>query len=72
MKNYNVDSTIGVIEKIAETMRYYADQVDHQAEAMRKDGDLSRAAEVLLSVNAMMNNARLDLLITRPLRETMK
>lgn len=72
MKDYNVDGTVEVIRKIAETMRYYADQIDRHGDAMSKDGDLSRSAEVLLSVNAMLNNARLDLLITRPLRETMK
>lgn len=72
MKDYNVEPTVEVIKKIADTMRYYADQVDRQAEAMLKDGDLSRAAEVFLSVNALFNNARLDLLITRPLRETLK
>lgn len=72
MKDYNVEPTVEAINKISETMRHYANQIERQAEYMQEDGDLSRASEVIDLVNAMMINARLDLLITRPLRETMK
>lgn len=69
---YNVAPTVEKIREMAETMRKYAGEVDRHADSMERTGDLAYASEVINSFVALTMNARLDLMVTRPLRETTK
>ena len=72
MKKVNVEPTAEVMDKMAVMMRDAAKQLEHTAFRMRETGDITYAAEALGIVTNSMNSLRLDLLITRPLRETLK
>lgn len=67
----NIEPTAEVIDQMAEEMRNYADQLDNLARRMRAANDITYAAEAIGIATNAMNNLRLDLLVTRPLRETM-
>lgn len=72
MTEYNVKMTVEAIEEMADNLEHYAKEIRRHAASMRKDGDLTRAAEVAQAVKNCFANLRIDLLIIRPLRETMK
>jgi len=61
--------TIAAIKTMTKTMREYADSFDRLAKRMEESGDLSYAGEVAGGVANLIQNLRLDLLVTRPLRE---
>lgn len=65
----DIGPTAEVIEKMADLMRENAIYLDRIAAKMRDRQDISYAAEAIGIVTNSMNNLRLDLLITRPLRE---
>lgn len=72
MVEYDVKPTVEKIKEMAETIRKYADEIENHGKVMQRTGDLTYAAEVLSAFTAMIINARLDLMVVRPLRETMK
>ncbi len=71
MKNDKVDvcATSEAIHNMADTMRYFALELDKIADRMVEAGDLSYGGEALGCVSNCMLNLRLDLLVTRPVRE---
>jgi len=65
----DVEPTAQVIEQAAERFRQAAINLDRLATTMREKQDLEYAAEALSVAHNVLQNARLDLLITRPMRE---
>jgi hypothetical protein len=65
----DVEPTVAVIMDMAATMERYAAEMKAVARKMLIDGDISRAAEALTSITNCFQNLRLDLLVTRPIRE---
>ena len=61
--------TADIADKMADTLEGYAKQIRDQSRRMRETGDLQVAAEVINSVTNCFQNLRLDLMVTRPLRE---
>ncbi len=61
--------TVAAIKIMTKTMREYTDSFDRLAKRMEESGDLSYAGEVAEGVANLVQNLRLDLLVTRPLRE---
>lgn len=72
MTQYDVKPTVEKISEMAKTIRHYADEIENHGKVMQRTGDLTYAAEVVNAFTAMIVNSRLDLMVTRPLRETMK
>ena len=72
MAEYDVKPTVEKIKEMAEIIRKYADEIENHGKVMQRTGDLTYAAEVVNAFTAMIVNSRLDLMVTRPLRETMK
>jgi hypothetical protein len=69
--NFDVDvkPTVECINGIARYLRETADRIDKIAEKMYKTKDITYASEVMYEITGIFLNARLDLLITRPIRE---
>ena len=65
----NVEPTVEVIDKMAQTLRDKAIELERLAIQMRNREDITYAAEAISTVSNMMNQLRIDLLVTRPLRE---
>lgn len=65
----NVLPTVEVIKNMAYNLRHAASHLDSYAEKMKETNDLSYAAEVLQEIANLGPNLRMDLLVTRPLRE---
>lgn len=65
----NVEPTAQVIDQAAETFRRAAAELDGLAAKMRDKQDLSYASEAVNAALNVLRNARLDLLVTRSLRE---
>lgn len=66
----NVTPTAEAIIKNAETLRHYATELERIAENMRTRQDMTYAAEAAFGViTNCVGSLRLDLLVTRPLRE---
>ena len=72
MKEYNVELTAQAIDLMVKELTYRAQRLESIADSMRSKEDLTYASEVVSEVTSMLANLRLDLLVTRPLRETMK
>lgn len=72
MTQYDVKPTVEKIKEMAENIRKYADEIENHGNVMLRTGDLTYAAEVVSAFTAIMINARLDLMVVCPLRETMK
>jgi len=72
MTEYNVDSTANAIENAADVLADKALTLRSIAKRMREDGDITRVSDAVSTLANTMNAVRLDLLVTRPLRETMK
>ena len=68
----DTEPTAKVIDDMSRKMLDYSKQLDNLAEKMRLTGDITYASEALGVATNAMSNLRLDLLITRPLKETMK
>jgi len=50
-------------------MRHCADQIDLLASDLEGSGDWDYVSEVMNSIRSLFSNLRLDLLVTRPVRE---
>lgn len=68
----DIEPTIKVISHISNTLRNFANDIDSISETIIKTKDLSRTADVLISVANCFTDLRLDLLVTRPFREYKK
>lgn len=68
----NTTQTEEVIKKMADNLRNAASRLDSCAAKMKETNDLSYAAEALQEIANLVPNLRIDLLVTRPLRELMK
>ena len=69
MKPLNVELTAEVIDAMAVTLVNAAKDLQQLASKMRANNDLMYASEAVQVVTNIMNALRLDLLVTRPLRE---
>lgn len=69
MSTIDVQPTAEVIEKMAENLRAAAVQLDAIAERTRQKGNFELVGDAASCIANLMPNLRLDLLITRPLRE---
>lgn len=65
----NVNPTAEVIDNIAKRLRERANDFDRIAAKMRETGDMRYAAEAMSEVSNLIPSLRIDLLVTRPLRE---
>jgi hypothetical protein len=64
----DVEPTAEVIDRMAEHFRYVAQQLDRCAAGLRESGNLDYASEAANTVQNGFMNARLDLLVSRPVR----
>ena len=64
--------TARAVSSIVRVLRDYADEIEHLGNRMLEEKDFGYVSEVLQSVTNMNGNLRLDLLVTRPLREFKK
>lgn len=65
----NVEPTVTVIEDIANHLERCAEKVRGRSADMQEKNDLTFAAETLNDITNCLFSLRLDLLVTRPLRE---
>jgi hypothetical protein len=72
MRKYDVEPTAKAIDEIALSLEDSAKSIKRIAASMRDRGDLTLAADAAHCAKSCLNSLRLDLLVTRPLRETMK
>jgi hypothetical protein len=72
MKQINVEQTAQVIDRMSERAQYLMRELDSIADKMRRSKDLLYASEAQNAVITFFMNARLDLLISRPINELMK
>jgi len=68
----DVEPTAQIIDVASMRLRQSADNLNRIANHMRSKNDLTYAAEALSEVLDALQNSRLDLLITRPIRELQK
>jgi hypothetical protein len=68
----DVTPTAVAIEDAAKVLAEAAHELLYQAAKMREDGDLTRASQAINTLANIWQNVRLDLFVTRPLRETMR
>jgi len=64
----DVEPTAETIDAAAKRFRQTADALDRIAERMRDRKDLSYAAEAVSEMLNTLQNSRIDLLVTRPIR----
>jgi hypothetical protein len=64
----NVEPTAQTIDKAAEEFRQAAKTLDIIASLMRERHDLTYSSEALMTMLNTLQNSRIDLLITRPIR----
>lgn len=64
----DVEPTAETIDAAAKMFRQTADALDRIAEKMRDRKDLSYAAEAVSEMLYTLQNSRIDLLVTRPIR----
>lgn len=69
IQKIDVEPTAEVISKMAENLRLAAAELESIAEHTRQTGDFSSIPEVVNCVMNLIPNLRLDLLVTRPLRQ---
>lgn len=69
MSQIDAMPTAEAIEKMAETLRAAAAQLDAIAERTRKNNNFEQVADAASCVANLLPNLRLDLLVVRPLRE---
>ena len=65
----NVEPTAEIIEQAAKQLRQAAVDLDRMAANMRQRNDLEYASQAFMAVQSAVQNSRLDLLISRPIRE---
>ena len=64
----DVEPTAKVIDTAAERFRNAADALNQLASMMREKNDLTYAAEAMTTIMNAVQNCRMDLLVTRPIR----
>jgi len=64
----DVEPTAQVIDTAAERFRQTADELNRLASRMREKNDLTYAAEAMTTIMNAVQNCRMDLLVTRPIR----
>lgn len=64
----DVEPTAQTIDAAAERFRQAADELNRLAGRMRERNDLTYSSEALMAILNAMQNARIDLLVTRPIR----
>lgn len=69
MNKINVTSTAEAIEGTARTAKELSDRLYRLAEQMRTKDDISYASEAISEVTSAVGNFRIDLYVTRPIRE---
>ena len=69
MQTVNAQSTVEAINQTAARMEEYAAEIRRIGLKISETGDLERTADVVNAVTNCIMNLRLDLLVTRPLRE---
>lgn len=67
--NVEAESTAAVIADMVDTMKRYTRELERIGQKMINTNDVSLASEALNAVTNCMQNLRLDLLVTRPIRE---
>lgn len=72
MAEINVEPTAEVIDNMAKRLSEVSEELRRTAERMRERSDLTYASEAINTISNMSNQLRLDLLVSRPLRELMK
>lgn len=72
MKDYNVEPTAEIVDEMVKELVYRSQRLEGIAKQMRQKNDLTYASEVVLEIVALLQNVRIDLMTTRPLRETMR
>lgn len=65
----NVEPTAQIIDNMADNLIRYAADLKRLALRMRENKDLTYTSEAINTITNCILNLRLDLLITRPLRE---
>jgi len=65
----NVEPTAEVIDNMVKSMTDYAKELTRISTRLRETKDITYASEAVTTVSNMMNQLRLDLLVTRPIRE---
>lgn len=70
--NINVKPTAEAIHDMAETFKRYGKEMEKIAERMIETGDITYASQAATAVSNCMQNLRIDLIVTRPLREFMR
>lgn len=68
----NVEPTAEVIEAMARQAEDCARDLRRIAKSMRERSDITYASEAISTASNLLNLFRLDLLVTRPLRELMR
>jgi hypothetical protein len=69
MSEVNVEPTAEVIDTMAKNLVRAAKHMEGFAADMRAKKDLTYAAEAINAVSNLISQLRLDLLVTRPIRE---
>ena len=64
----DVEPTAQVIDTAAERFRQTADELNRLASRMRERNDLTYSSEAMMAILNVLQNCRLDLLVTRPIR----
>ena len=72
MKNVDVKPTVEVILAMSNNMEDYAKELRRIANDMNESGDITYAAEALQAIVNCSSNMRMDLLVSRPIREFQK
>lgn len=69
MNEIDVEPTAEVIDKAAYFLEKYAEDLRRHSETLRKTKDLDIVALCVVDIANCFQNLRLDLLVTRPIRE---
>jgi hypothetical protein len=69
MAKVNVQPVAEVIDNMVKTLQHAAVDLERTASRMRERGDITYASEAMTTISNLTNQLRLDLLVTRPIRE---
>lgn len=72
MKSIDVKPTAEIVNDMAETLERYSRELRNISKKMIETDDISRASEAITVVSNCIANLRMDLLVTRPIREFLK
>lgn len=68
-KYVDVIPTAAVMSDMVHTMRKFADEIENLTIKMMDTKDITLASEAVSAVTNCISNLRIDLLVTRPIRE---